>query len=207
MKGSHTMIVSTLVCPHVVLGIISIQLKDLSKLSVKKCRLLGSAGNMTRQKSYRACLNTIMDNDSLYHCLKPCIRLWITLLLINHLHNFPLQMNQIPRLDMQAAAVMLVAWPAIARVMQSNNLPIMLVVVIHLLSKRGAPRPMQQGQTEAGGAKKVLQGVQGYGVTMAIPVSSSIPCVSNMWGPLTVDQRHNLCIPAVNFFRSQLLIW
>jgi hypothetical protein len=64
--------------------------------------------------------------------------------------------------------------------MQSNNLPIMLVVVIHLLSKRGAPRPMQQGQTEAGGAKKVLQGVQGYGVTMAIPVSSSIPCVSNM---------------------------
>jgi hypothetical protein len=45
--------------------------------------LLGSAGNMARQKSYRARLNTIMDNGSLDHYLKLCVRLRITFLLVN----------------------------------------------------------------------------------------------------------------------------
>jgi hypothetical protein len=81
----------------------------MCKLTVKKRRLLGSEGNMTRQKSNRACLNTIMDNNSLDHCLKPSVWLRITFLLVNHLYNFPLQSDQITRMDMQTTAVMLVA--------------------------------------------------------------------------------------------------
>jgi hypothetical protein len=57
-------------------------------------------------------------------------------------------MNQIPRLHIHAAAVMLVACLAIGRVMQPNNLSIMLVVVIHLLLKRGATQPPMEWEEE-----------------------------------------------------------